>query len=202
MSLLDFLLRNHREVLELVLEHLLLVSVATGIAIAIGVPLGILLTRKPSLSKPVLGFANIMQTVPSLALFGFLIAMFALPMGLRSAEAGNKTHEDLMMGPYSMVAIAVMAFSFFVAIFYSLSALHNERRDRSILFWKSLPVSDATTVLSKALVPIVILPLVALAVIFGAQAAMFAISTAVVLMNGIDPAVLTDEYPVQSPLSM
>jgi osmoprotectant transport system permease protein len=72
-SLLDFLLRNHREVLELVLEHLLLVSVATGIAIAIGVPLGILLTRKPSLSKPVLGFANIMQTVPSLALFGFLI---------------------------------------------------------------------------------------------------------------------------------
>src|ERR1700751_2127595 len=73
MSLLDFLLRNHREVLELVLEHLLLVSVATGVAIAIGVPLGILLTRKPGLSKPVLGFANIMQTVPSLALFGFLI---------------------------------------------------------------------------------------------------------------------------------
>jgi osmoprotectant transport system permease protein len=72
-SLLDFLLRNHREVLELVLEHLLLVSVATGVAIAIGVPLGILLTRKPGLSKPVLGFANIMQTVPSLALFGFLI---------------------------------------------------------------------------------------------------------------------------------
>ena len=73
MSFFEFLLRNHGEVLELVLEHLFLVFVSTGIAIAIGVPLGILLTRKPALSKPVLGVANIMQTVPSLALFGFLI---------------------------------------------------------------------------------------------------------------------------------
>jgi osmoprotectant transport system permease protein len=73
MSLLEFLARNHREVLELALEHLFLVAVSTGVAVAIGVPLGILLTRKPRLAKPVLGFANIMQTVPSLALFGFLI---------------------------------------------------------------------------------------------------------------------------------
>jgi osmoprotectant transport system permease protein len=72
-SFFEFLLRNHQEVVELALEHLFLVVVSTGIAILIGVPLGILLTRKPSLSKPVLGFANIMQTVPSLALFGFLI---------------------------------------------------------------------------------------------------------------------------------
>jgi osmoprotectant transport system permease protein len=72
-NLLQFLLRNHQELFDLVLEHLFLVLVSTGIAILIGVPLGVLLTRKPSLSKPVLGFANIMQTVPSLALFGFLI---------------------------------------------------------------------------------------------------------------------------------
>jgi osmoprotectant transport system permease protein len=72
-SLLEFLLHNRTEALELILEHLFLVLVSTGIAIAIGVPLGILLTRRPALSKPVLGFANIMQTVPSLALFGFLI---------------------------------------------------------------------------------------------------------------------------------
>jgi len=72
-NLLEFLLHNRSEVLELIAEHLFLVLVSTGIAIAIGVPLGILLTRKPALSKPVLGFANIMQTVPSLALFGFLI---------------------------------------------------------------------------------------------------------------------------------
>jgi len=75
MSLWAFLLHNHAEVLELALEHLLLVGISTGIAVLIGVPLGIMLTRWPSLSKPVLGFANIMQTVPSLALFGFLIPL-------------------------------------------------------------------------------------------------------------------------------
>jgi osmoprotectant transport system permease protein len=74
-SFLEFLLRNRQEVLELVGEHLFLVAISTGMAVLIGVPLGILLTRKPALSKPVLGFANIMQTVPSLALFGFLIPL-------------------------------------------------------------------------------------------------------------------------------
>jgi osmoprotectant transport system permease protein len=74
-SLFEFLLGNRREILDLTLEHLFLVAVSTGVAIMIGVPLGILLTRKPGLSKPVLGFANIMQTVPSLALFGFLIPL-------------------------------------------------------------------------------------------------------------------------------
>jgi osmoprotectant transport system permease protein len=74
-NFIEFLLRNHREFLELVAEHLFLVAASTGMAVLIGVPLGILLTRKPGLSKPVLGFANIMQTVPSLALFGFLIPL-------------------------------------------------------------------------------------------------------------------------------
>jgi osmoprotectant transport system permease protein len=71
----EFLLRNRQEVLTLVAEHFFLVFVSTAVAVSIGVPLGILLTRKPALSKPVLGFANIMQTVPSLALFGFLIPL-------------------------------------------------------------------------------------------------------------------------------
>ena len=73
MNLVEFIARNRSEFVELVFEHLFLVIAATGIAILIGVPLGILLTRKPGFTKPVLGFANIMQTVPSLALFGFLI---------------------------------------------------------------------------------------------------------------------------------
>jgi osmoprotectant transport system permease protein len=74
-SFFAFLLGNRQEVLELVAEHFFLVFVSTALAVFIGVPLGILLTRKPGLSKPVLGFANIMQTVPSLALFGFLIPL-------------------------------------------------------------------------------------------------------------------------------
>lgn len=73
MNLLRFLQQNHSEVLQLTLEHLWLVGISTLLAVAIGIPLGILLTRRPVLEKPVLGAANIMQTIPSLALFGFLL---------------------------------------------------------------------------------------------------------------------------------
>ena len=72
-GVLDFMIRNRAEVLQLTFEHLWLVGVAMVIAVALGVPAGILLTRRPSLSRPVLGLADIVQTVPSLALFGFLI---------------------------------------------------------------------------------------------------------------------------------
>jgi osmoprotectant transport system permease protein len=73
MNLFEFFKENHNEILQLTLEHLFLVVIATGAATLVGVPVGILLTRKPALSKPVLAFANILQTIPSLALFGFLI---------------------------------------------------------------------------------------------------------------------------------
>jgi osmoprotectant transport system permease protein len=61
-----------RDILDLTLAHLFLVSFSMGIAAALAIPAGILLTRRTSLQRWVLGFANIMQTVPSLALFGFL----------------------------------------------------------------------------------------------------------------------------------
>jgi osmoprotectant transport system permease protein len=73
MNLYQFLLQNHTEVLELTLEHLWLVGISTLLAVLIGIPLGILITRWPVLNKPVLGGANIIQTIPSLALFGFLL---------------------------------------------------------------------------------------------------------------------------------
>src|SRR5947208_370513 len=61
------------DIIDLSIEHVLLVAIAMGIAIAISVPAGILLTRRAGMRPWVLGFANIMQTIPSLALFGFLI---------------------------------------------------------------------------------------------------------------------------------
>jgi osmoprotectant transport system permease protein len=73
MNLWQFMLQNHAEVLELTLEHLWLVGISTLLAVFIGIPLGILITRWPALNKPVLGGANIIQTIPSLALFGFLL---------------------------------------------------------------------------------------------------------------------------------
>src|SRR6185436_16034697 len=73
MNLFDFFTSNRSEILQLTLQHLLLVAVAVGLGAAVGVPVGVLLTRRPKLAKPVLAAANVLQTIPSLALFGFLI---------------------------------------------------------------------------------------------------------------------------------
>src|SRR6202140_5182502 len=73
MNVWQFIAQNHIEVLELTLQHLWLVAASIFLAVLIGIPLGILITRWPALNKPVLGGANIIQTIPSLALFGFLL---------------------------------------------------------------------------------------------------------------------------------
>src|SRR6266566_10044451 len=73
MNALQFVIQNRTEVLELTAEHLWLVGASILLAVLIGIPLGVLITRWPKLNKPVLGGANIIQTVPSLALFGFLL---------------------------------------------------------------------------------------------------------------------------------
>jgi osmoprotectant transport system permease protein len=72
-ELARFFWERRREILALTGEHLLLVVAATALAVAIGVPLGVALTRRRGLARPVLGFANAVQAIPSLALFGFLI---------------------------------------------------------------------------------------------------------------------------------
>jgi osmoprotectant transport system permease protein len=73
MSLAHFFARHSGEILQATLEHIWLVGASMMLAILIGVPLGILVTRRPWLSKPILGSANIAETIPSLALFGFLL---------------------------------------------------------------------------------------------------------------------------------
>ena len=73
MNVFHFFAQHHEEILELTLEHLWLVGISTMLAVLIGIPLGIVSARWPVWNKPVLGTANIIQTVPSLALFGFLL---------------------------------------------------------------------------------------------------------------------------------
>jgi len=75
MSFWNFLQQNWIEMLTLVRQHLSLVLISTAIAVVIGIPTGILLSRNKALRNPVLGIANVMQTIPSLALFGFLIPL-------------------------------------------------------------------------------------------------------------------------------
>jgi osmoprotectant transport system permease protein len=73
MNLFHFIAQNYGQVLELTLEHLWLVGISTLLAVLIGIPLGILIAHWPRLNRPVLATANVIQTIPSLALFGFLL---------------------------------------------------------------------------------------------------------------------------------
>lgn len=87
-ALWGYLWDRRSEILALTGEHVVLVLLSTVLAVAIGVPLGIALTRRPRLARPVLGFANVVQTIPSLALFGFLIPLPLIGgIGARTAIA-------------------------------------------------------------------------------------------------------------------
>jgi len=87
--------------------------------------------------------------------------------------------------PYALAAAMIMGTAFIVGIFYSIDALYGERRDRSILFWKSLPVSDLTTVLSKFLIPVILLPLLGFAIAVATQFVMLLLSFAVPIGSGL-----------------
>lgn len=73
MNVVQFFRENQTQILELTLEHLGLVGISMLFAVVIGIPLGILISRHPAWNKPVLGGANVIQTIPSLALFGMLL---------------------------------------------------------------------------------------------------------------------------------
>ncbi len=134
--------------------------------------------------------------IAAIALFGFLLSTFGLAHAVRAAASVGAKKVEALAIPYIFVAVSVLATGLLVGMFYSLAALHGERRDRSILFWKSLPVSDLTTVLAKAAVPILVLPTVIIVIIFAAQLIMLGLSTLIVLANGIDPRALWAHMPV------
>ena len=115
-------------------------------------------------------------------LFGFLIA---LPHHMHGVKTLDQTHEALDT-PYELAAGLIMGTAFIVGIFYSLDALYGERRDRSILFWKSLPVSDLTTVLSKLTIPLIILPLLSFAIAVATQFVILLSSSLALLGSGLN----------------
>jgi ABC-2 type transport system permease protein len=92
-----------------------------------------------------------------------------------------------IQAPYDMAAIMLILTAFIVGLFYCLDALYGERRDRSILFWKSLPVSDLTTLLSKATIPLIILPLVTFAIVIATQVVMLLWTSALLITHGMSP---------------
>jgi ABC-2 type transport system permease protein len=130
-------------------------------------------------------------------MLGFLISLIWLPGNMRATSALEPARQRIALAEtYSHAAMLLTLTAFLVGIFYSLDALHGERRDRSILFWKSLPVSDLTTVLSKASIPLVVLPLVVFTIIVTMQWIMRLLATAVLLMSGGGAGTLWTQLPL------
>jgi ABC-2 type transport system permease protein len=130
--------------------------------------------------------------VSLLVFLAFLTGLPHLPHALQTAAttaAGAKKADPLLF-PYEMVILGGLLVGFVLRLFYSLGALHSERRDRSVLFWKSLPVSDVATVFAKATALFVILPIVLYVVIVVVQTVMLAVSVLVVAAAGGDVGLL------------
>ncbi len=122
-----------------------------------------------------------------LVILGFLISLFHLPQKTRAAFALDAARQhQAIANHYDVAAGVLMGIIMITGAFYCLDALYGDRRDRSILFWKSMPVSDVTTVLAKAAIPLLILPLVAFGISFVMHAFMLLLSVAVLSANGID----------------
>ena len=135
--------------------------------------------------------------VAAVFLVAFLIGAIHPPVKMRDAMALDPMrHQDLVEQPYTFAAFLLMATTLIVAMFYCLEALYGERRDRSILFWKSLPVSDLTTVLAKLSIPLVILPLVTFAITIVTQWIMLLLSSALMLARGQSVAALWSHLPL------
>jgi ABC-2 type transport system permease protein len=135
--------------------------------------------------------------VASVFLLGFLISMIHLPAKVRGLSGLDPAqYREAVAMPYDFGAGLMMLTAILVSVFYSLDALHGERRDRSILFWKSLPVSDLTTVLAKASIPLVVLPLLTVAITAAMQFVMLLLSSAVLLGSGLSVAPLWRELPL------
>jgi len=114
-------------------------------------------------------------------LFGFFISTITLPRRMRIAMADPAKVHSVVAMPYDTAAGLILVTAFLVGVFYCLDALYGERRDRSILFWKSLPVSDRTTVLAKAAIPLVILPLFSYVLILVTQLVILIVNTIALL---------------------
>lgn len=134
--------------------------------------------------------------VAALNVFGYAVSTIGLPERRRALLLLDPTQQRARIEqPYDMAALMFMATAFLVGVFYCLDALHGERRDRSILFWKSLPVSDLTSVLAKLSIPLLILPVITFAVTVVTQVLMYLWMSVLVLTNGL-PLTTSAQLPL------
>jgi ABC-2 type transport system permease protein len=126
-------------------------------------------------------------------LFGFVINMLSMRRHLGASPLDLAQQHDLLATHYELSGLLIMGTAFIVGVFYSLDALYGERRDRSILFWKSLPVSDLITVLSKLTIPMLILPLLSFVISLATQFIMLVLSSVILAGSGVNIGALWTE---------
>jgi ABC-2 type transport system permease protein len=115
----------------------------------------------------------------ALFLFGFAVSIVRI-----------RLHKEVRwsVDQYELAPALIMGTAIIVSVFYCLDALYGERRDRSILFWKSLPVSDVTAVAAKLAIPILILPLISFVITVAAQLLMLVTSSVIFAGSGVNIA--------------
>jgi len=123
--------------------------------------------------------------------FGVATYAFKITGPMRAIAAVAELHQrQAISQPYDVVAGLMMGIGLIVAAIYCVDALYGERRDRSILLWKSLPVSDAMTVIAKLTIPVLVLPVIIWALTVAVQVVLLLLSTAVLAAHGESAALL------------
>jgi ABC-2 type transport system permease protein len=124
------------------------------------------------------------MAVAGVSVFGFLIATLGRALSTSNLDKRLAVLEQ----PYEFAAALPMLAAMIIGAYYCLDGFSSDRRDRSILFWKSLPVSDRTTILAKATVLFGVLPLITCAMIVGVEVTMVLLSSVVVMGSGLSVA--------------
>jgi ABC-2 type transport system permease protein len=136
-------------------------------------------------------------SIAAVVLFSSFVSALRLPGRLHGILLLDPARQrTAIAAPYSMAAAVILFTGFLVAVFYCIDALSGERRDRSILFWKSMPVSDRMTVFAKVVVPALVLPLLTFAVALAAQVFLLVMSSGVLVMTGTNPGTLWMRLPL------
>lgn len=135
-------------------------------------------------------------------LFGFVVSAIHLRHRFSSSQLDAEQLREALTTRFDIAAALIMFIAFLIGIFYTIDALYGERRDRSILFWKSLPVSDLTTVLSKFSIPIVVVPMVSFAITLVTQFCMLLLSSVILMGSGADVGIVWTGIPFLSDSSV
>ncbi|HQT67216.1 MAG: hypothetical protein B7Z78_03610 [Rhodospirillales bacterium 20-60-12] len=134
--------------------------------------------------------------VSALALFAYVIGTLHLPDMMASDIQMGKSMPQPQGVTFSIAAIALVLTGVVVGVFYTLGALHGERRDRSILFWKSMPVSDLIAVLSKASIPLLVIPAIIFVTTVAVQLTMLAFATLISVAHGTSVPAFWASWPI------